>query len=225
MVYAKTLMLAILAALPFILSYLLKQKKHDLEQRHTFFRCFHYLCIFITKHKPFSYLSLFLNKFNSLFPNSKNSRKLFLLIAFQLIILYHFIDYSYYISDTVDTFIINENHYATHHILDILPTFVPIQYFMSILITLPLIIYPVGNAFLLLIHNCDDRLFLFINFINLYFIYDLQLNVFNMTIYILLLAATFYKNELYNFIPKLKHHIPKCLEKTNSLHNQFNAAA
>ena len=203
MAYLRIFMLVVLAALPFAISFFLETSK-GLQRRNIFYRCIKSLDNFLTKWHIYNKLVLFVDWFKRILPKSRNARKLFLYVTALMLVTYQLIDYSCYIQEHFGFTLFSFNSTFFKIKNSGLTEMFPTEYFESIILTLPLAYYPAGNSFLLSLHNCDDRLFLIVNLSLLVLVYITKINVLCISVYILLIAGSYYPNEMKDQDPRAK---------------------
>lgn len=218
MITLRIIILTVLAILPFALDSFLDNSKFDMKRRNFFYRCFISFTYLFTESRVYYSIKRKFRILHNLLSRSTNARKFLVYSTIICLITYQFIDYSCYNCNFNNTQYLCHDDKSPNSILSILYNIIPPQYFASFIITISLFFYSIANPLLLSLHKLDDRLFLVVNYINLLLLYINETDVLNITLYIILLSASFYAEYSPGETPKDKMPLTKPKE-TNIFNN------
>ena len=217
--------LIILAALPFLISSLIEDKNEGMERRNKLVRCFISLCKYLTNYTVVIHISIKVKNYFEKLHKSKNARKFFLHITGIILIAYQLINFCAYTDESIIHILFSYTTGEVYISYNDNSLMFPHEYAESLLLTVPLFIYKIGNPFLLLLKRCDDRLFLVINVFVFILVFTTDANVISVVLYTIFVAGSFYQEEYTDNEPKARKPIFKSIDQQNQEFKEIEIAA
>ena len=217
--------LIILAALPFLISSLIEDKNGGVERRNKLVRCFISLCKYLTNSTAITHIRIKVKNYFEKLHKSINARKFFLHITGIILITYQLIDFCAYTDESIIRILFSYTTGDVYISYNDNNLIFPYEYAESLLLTVPMFIYKIGNPFLLLLKRCDDRLFLVLNVFVIILIFVTDSNVISVVLYILFVAGSFYQEEYTDYEPKARKPILMSIDQQNQEFKEIEIAA
>ena len=217
--------LIILAALPFLISSLIEDKNGGVEQRNKLVRCFISLCKYLTNCTAITHIRIKVKNYFEKLHKSINARKFFLHITGIILITYQLIDFCAYTDESIIRILFSYTTGEVYISYNDNNLIFPYEYAESLLLTVPMFIYKIGNPFLLLLKRCDDRLFLVLNVFVIILIFVTDSNVISVVLYILFVAGSFYQEEYTDYESKARKPILMSIDQQNQEFKEIEIAA